>query len=282
MSELQELSKDKRLRNHFNIDKKRRTNHHVQSSPHFHSYYEIYYMQEGSCRCFLENTVYNLERGHFLVIHPGEYHIVTYEQKGLHDRYTLYFDDQRLDESMKSYLRQKREDWVLPRHFMIREELEPEFLSLLARMLEFYRMNNDYGEMMLRYLFPVFLLYLWHNASPVTAAAKEDSLETGLQNAARFIGANYMRPITLKDAACEAGFTPTYFSKKFKELAGISFKDYLTHLRLKESVRLLRSTRMSIQEIAEACGFSGSNYFGDVFHSVYGVSPREYRKKEEV
>ena len=76
MSELQELSKDKRLRNHFNIDKKRRTNHHVQSSPHFHSYYEIYYMQEGSCRCFLENTVYNLERGHFLVIHPGEYHIV--------------------------------------------------------------------------------------------------------------------------------------------------------------------------------------------------------------
>jgi AraC-like DNA-binding protein len=183
---------------------------------------------------------------------------------------------------MKSYLRHNKEDWLLPRHFMIREELEPEFLSLLGRMLEFYRMNNDYGEMMLRYLFPVFLLYLRHNASPVTAAAKEDSLETGLQNAARFIGANYMRPITLKDAAREAGFTPTYFSKKFKELAGISFKDYLTHLRLKESVRLLRSTRMSIQEIAEACGFSGSNYFGDVFHSVYGVSPREYRKKEEV
>ena len=141
MSELQELSKDKRLRNHFNIDKKRRTNHHVQSSPHFHSYYEIYYMQEGSCRCFLENTVYNLARGHFLVIHPGEYHIVTYEQKGLHDRYTLYFDDQRLDESMKSYLRHNKEDWLLPRHFMIREEQEPEFLSLLGRMLEFYRMT---------------------------------------------------------------------------------------------------------------------------------------------
>ncbi|HBB60961.1 MAG TPA: hypothetical protein DCZ61_04110 [Lachnospiraceae bacterium] len=281
MPELQELSQDKRLRNHFNIDKKRRTNHHRQSSPHFHSYYEIYYMQEGSCRIFLKETVYNLEKGHFLIIPPGEYHIVTYEQKGLHDRYTLYFDEQRLDDAVRMYLASIQTAPAVPYHLMVREEQEPELSFLLNRMLEFYRLNNPYGEMMLQYLFPLFLVYLSQNACPVSSPVRKTSLEISLQKAARYIASNYSSPITLDDAAAAAGFTPTYFSRKFKEMVGIGFRDYLTHLRLKESARLLRSTRLSIQEIADACGFSSSNYFGDVFHSVYGMSPREYRKSEE-
>ena len=281
MPDLYDLSYDKRLRNHFNIDKKRRTDQHRQSSPHFHSYYELYYMQEGSCRYFLKDTVYNLEKGHILIVPPGEYHIVSYEKKGLHDRYALYFDDQALDDSIKAYLTAHYENIRAPRHFMIPLDLESQFLPLLNKMLELYRMDNEYGDLMLHYMFPTFILYLSRNGGPISSPIKKTSLEASLQKAARYIAANYSSSISLEDAAAEAGFTPTYFSRKFKELAGIGFRDYLTHLRLRESTRLLRTTSHSIQEVAEACGFSSSNYFGDVFHSVYGMSPREYRKIEE-
>ena len=67
-----------------------------------------------------------------------------------------------------------------------------------------------------------------------------------------------------------------------KALAGIGFRDYLAHMRLKEAARLLRTTQRPIQEIACHCGFTSSNYFGDVFRSAYKVSPREYRRREEV
>jgi len=35
---------------------------------------------------------------------------------------------------------------------------------------------------------------------------------------------------------------------------------------------------LEIGEIAEKCGFSSSNYFGDAFKKINGISPRQYRK----
>ena len=71
----------------------------------------------------------------------------------------------------------------------------------------------------------------------------------------------------------------TYFSKRFKALTGFGFWEYVTQTRLKEAERLLSETDISIGSVAELCGFSGSNYFGDVFCRWKGVSPTQYRKQ---
>jgi AraC-like DNA-binding protein len=61
-------------------------------------------------------------------------------------------------------------------------------------------------------------------------------------------------------------------------LTGFGFLDYLTQIRLQEAQRLLRTTALSLSDISEMCGFSGSNYFGDVFRRYTGLSPSAYRK----
>ncbi len=71
----------------------------------------------------------------------------------------------------------------------------------------------------------------------------------------------------------------TYFSKKFKQLTGFGFNEYLTQIRLRKSEILLLSPENSINEIADMCGFSSSNYFGDIFKKHTGLSPSQYRKK---
>ena len=83
-------------------------------------------------------------------------------------------------------------------------------------------------------------------------------------------------------AASEAGLTPTYFSRKFKEVVGTGFRDYVNFIRLGGAASLLRTTQLSIQEISRRCGFNSANYFGDAFRSAYGISPREFRKSEDV
>ena len=83
-------------------------------------------------------------------------------------------------------------------------------------------------------------------------------------------------------AASEAGLTPTYFSRKFKEVVGTGFRDYVNFVRLGGAASLLRTTQLSIQEISRRCGFNSANYFGDAFRSAYGISPREFRKSEDV
>ncbi|MBR2765836.1 MAG: helix-turn-helix transcriptional regulator [Blautia sp.] len=282
MPDLKDLSQDRRLRNHFNIDKKRRTNHHRQSAPHFHSYYELYYMQEGSCRSWLTDTVYTLEKGEFILIPPGEYHLFSYDRQGMHDRFALYFDNERLTSAMGPFV----DSFItLPAqafHFQILPDFEDELLLMLSRMLEYYRMDNDYGEFMLSHMVPVFLLSLTRHIRQVSEKSQVSSKDAALQRAAQYISEHYREPLTLEDAAAVAGFTPAYFSRSFKALAGIGFRDYLTHMRLKEAVRLLRTTQLPIQEISGRCGFASSNYFGDVFRSAYKVSPREYRRRDDV
>ncbi len=282
MEELQELSQDKRLRNHLNVDKKRRSNRHRQSSPHFHSYYELYFMQEGKCKFFLGEKVYPLNQGELILIPPGELHLVRYEAEGLHDRYTVYFDTERLTPDLLPYLPFRLDDPTTPVHFKIFPEYEQELSHILSTMLEAFHMENDYGEHLNAHLFPVLMLSLFRHSAPVTEFEKATPVEQALENTTHYLASHYMDPITMEEAASIAGFTPSYFSRKFKEIVGIGFREYLTHLRLKKGANLLRTTQQSVQEIATQCGFSSANYFGDVFKSMYHLSPRQYRLMDEV
>ena len=68
---------------------------------------------------------------------------------------------------------------------------------------------------------------------------------------------------------------------KFKETTGFGFKEYLLALRIKHACDMLLNTGFSITEIAYSSGFNDSNYFGDVFKRIKGVSPLQYRKRQE-
>ena len=45
------------------------------------------------------------------------------------------------------------------------------------------------------------------------------------------------------------------------------------------AANMLVETKDSITEIATYCGYQDSNYFGDVFKKIIGVSPNKYRKE---
>ena len=57
-----------------------------------------------------------------------------------------------------------------------------------------------------------------------------------------------------------------------------SIMDYVNGLRLNKAKSLLRDSKLSMEEIADACGFSSANYLGLVFKKEMGISPLNYRK----
>ena len=57
-----------------------------------------------------------------------------------------------------------------------------------------------------------------------------------------------------------------------------SFSKLLQEERLRHSSELLRTTRQTIREIAEACGFSSSQALSKSFRAAFGMSPSEYRR----
>ena len=99
-----------------------------------------------------------------------------------------------------------------------------------------------------------------------------------MQKAARYIRGSYRENINLTDVAQAVNLSPSYLSKKFKASTGFGYREYLVLVRIQAASAMLLETNKSVAEIALACGFQDSNYFGDAFKREKGVSPSKYRK----
>ena len=82
--------------------------------------------------------------------------------------------------------------------------------------------------------------------------------------------------ITFEKAASYAGYSPSYFSKLFKRLAGMNFSDYLNVIKIENAISMMRRNPQSmISAIAEKCGFATLRNFNRVFKNLTGYSPRD-------
>ena len=84
----------------------------------------------------------------------------------------------------------------------------------------------------------------------------------------------------LAKTADELGITKTYLSAQFRKETGYTFSEYVRHHRFSIAADLLKTTRMSIDEIASYCGINDANYFSRMFRKTYGVSPKHYRASD--
>ncbi len=75
-----------------------------------------------------------------------------------------------------------------------------------------------------------------------------------------------------------SGISDTYFRIVFKKIYGLSPCEYVRDLRMRRARELLRSSYISIAEIAAVCGYSDIYYFSKVFKEVSKLSPNAYRK----
>ena len=98
-----------------------------------------------------------------------------------------------------------------------------------------------------------------------------------IKKAIQYISGNFKKAITLNDVAEYIYLNPAYFSTVFKRYMGISFKKYLTMLRIEEGKRLLKNTDYTVTDIAFMTGFEASGYFARVFKNHTGLTPKQYR-----
>ena len=64
----------------------------------------------------------------------------------------------------------------------------------------------------------------------------------------------------------------------FKKMFGTGFKEYLTSVRMKAAVKLLKDSNLNVTQIAYRVGFNSQNHFCKIFKATFGISPLQYRK----
>lgn len=101
-----------------------------------------------------------------------------------------------------------------------------------------------------------------------------------IYKAINYMKRNFTGKLTLEDTARYVGFSPTYFSKVFKDEMGTTFNSYLGNLRVERSKMLLLSGDLSVGDVCSAVGFEDQSYFIKVFRRYTGVTPGKFRKQQ--
>ena len=85
------------------------------------------------------------------------------------------------------------------------------------------------------------------------------------------------RKITVDLLAQEMCMSRSQLARRLTALTGESPNIFITNIRLEKARRLLKSTNMSVNEIAYECGYDESSYFIRVFRQELGMTPQQYR-----
>ncbi|MCD7820528.1 MAG: AraC family transcriptional regulator [Lachnospiraceae bacterium] len=99
-----------------------------------------------------------------------------------------------------------------------------------------------------------------------------------VRNCMNYIDFHYMEHLSLEVLAKKNAVSKTYLSAVFKKETAQTITDYINETRVRRSTFLLNTTSLSIQNIAEQCGFSDSNYFTRTFKRQQNMTPMQYRK----
>jgi AraC-like DNA-binding protein len=234
---------------------------------HSHDNYEIYFLEKGTCTYFVDHRYFSLTAGDLILIPGGESHRAYYKNE-VRSRRVISFDTGGLPTALLSALSDVDHVFRAPDTF---DEIT-EIFDLIDRE---YATPSEYREELLS-LHTVRLLYLIarHKRENIAKAEKD----TTLDRAIGYIKQNYMRDVSLAQAAEACGVTAEHLSRTVKRETGIGFNEYVNLLRLSRAETMLRHENgKSVADVAFACGFNDSNYFSYRFKKAYGLSPMQLK-----
>ncbi|PWU66824.1 response regulator transcription factor [Gracilibacillus dipsosauri] len=93
-----------------------------------------------------------------------------------------------------------------------------------------------------------------------------------------YIDSHYAEHLTLKILADHFHFNPSYLSNYFSTHHEEGFSEYLSKVRIKKSMEILETSKVSIAMVSEMVGYSDPSYFCKVFKKSTGLSPSQYRR----
>lgn len=104
---------------------------------------------------------------------------------------------------------------------------------------------------------------------------------TLIQQAMLCIDSDLEGDLSLNVLAEKLNVNGSYLSTLFKKEMGQTITDYITAKRITLAMRLLGTTKLQIQTVAQKCGIPDVNYFTKKFKKATGHTPKEYRQALE-
>ena len=226
-----------------------------------------YSVMQGDCFSILPKEKHSFEDGHaayyYNIIFSQELILNELQDLKELDTWSKLFGNKEFSERSKFHL-----GW------QEREEMDALILRLINELSK-----KDAGYKIYARALLIEILFIILRCSPKKMLVSESSVKSNfsliqvISDMEKYPEKNY----NLTDMAKKANMCVSGFTKKFRNLLGVSM-EYLLSLRIEKAEQMLLKSMMSVYEISEQCGFYDINYFIKVFRRFRGNTPAKFRK----
>lgn len=243
-------------------------------SSHLHRHIELIFVLNGTIHIRIDHAEYDLHEGDNVIIFPNQLHeiktpdnsriFLSIFDNDICPQYSNLFLEKvpsmpifRL-ESLNNYGKEAANNLLL---------LEPFFHRNLIPTKETLSITEGYLSILLTVLL-----------SKMSLANRSSNLELE-QSILIYIDTHYKEDLSLELLSNKFGLSRFGISRIFSDKLHISFPNYVNLKRLEYAANLLKSTKMSVTDIALESGFNASRTFFRAFKEVYCTTPAQFRKQ---
>lgn len=252
---------------------------------HWHRYHEIGLCTGGTGKFVYLNKVYTVGPGDICISNNYESHVAISESSQNTEYLFLIFlpsiisapGSQAVDSQYLRFLHYN------PLSFQNRipadDPAAVRLGELIRRTYQVYSERDPFHQMELDILLRQILLTLSRARSHSESARHAPDQNPKIAEAQEYINDHYTGHLTIRQVADHLGLNESYFRHLFKDEMQISFKSYVTLLRLAHAQKLLIASDRSVNEIIQEVGYSNISQFYKVFEQNYNLTPAEYRRR---
>lgn len=243
--------------------------------PHWHRELELNLQVSGTCDFVVSGTPYTIGPGQLFVvnsraIHSGKMTAASEANRSI----TIQWD---YDLLLRYCPQLPHLFFSLEKDLSIQDELREKVLQVE----KLYQGNSSCREMKITALLLEIAAQLIERCSlPLSAdnLLENERYIHQMQKAIDYIHQHYTEELQLPAIASHMNMTPTYFSRRFRQLTGTTFHECLMQHRLTMAVRDLTESDLTVTEIAYRNGFPNVKSFIDYFKREYHTTPQRYRR----
>ncbi|NHC40537.1 AraC family transcriptional regulator [Bacillus sp. MM2020_1] len=241
--------------------------YHAQHKSGYPSY--LFRLQsEGVCEVVVKGRKMELEKGDLLLIKPGDHYELLVKAGQNSGDYHIVCEGAWVDEWWSRSSKPP----------VSRIDLDEKLLSLWRQIInEKRRPSSSQNEELTGYLLRALCLYLERGVNETVPTFNHPYTVTRMM---RYIEEHALTAFKVEDVARHAGLSVSRSVHLFKSSVGKTMIEYALEIRLSAAVERMKYTSMTLEQIAEDCGFGSYPYFHRVFHKKYGMAPGAYRRLE--